>query len=63
MTLGAAWREYDAATQATLEAAWAGGVTAVEVTLRGTVYVVQVTGDMVQQQKDDPSRWRAVRRV
>ena len=63
MTLGGAWREYDAATQATLEAAWAGGQSAVEVKLRGTVYVISLTGEMVQQQKDDPARWRAVRRV
>ena len=34
-----------------------------EVRIRACDYVVKLKGDMVQEVKGDPTRWRAVRRI
>ena len=63
VTLGNQWKAYDSVVQRQLEAAHVAREAQVEVTLRGEAYVVKLKGDMVQEKKDDPTRWRAVRRV
>jgi len=62
--LGTKFRDYeDAATQRTIEEAWANDDSAVEVLVRGTAYVIRLGARMVQEVKGAPDRWRQVRRL
>ena len=62
VNLGRSFKAYEsAAVQSAIEAAWQADKAETEVTVRGSTYLIKF-GSMVQQVKDDPSRWRSVRR-
>lgn len=62
--LRSSYRPYeDGAVQEALERAWQQDAAEVEIQVRGAAYVVRLRGQMVQETKGDPTRWRSVRRV
>ena len=63
--LGKQFKAYEeAAVQDQIEAAWLADEDQVEVTVRGSCYMLRISAsEMVQEAKGDPSRWRSIRRV